>query len=173
MARYIDADALIAKLNELKEEWGFTFTADGVEEAIFKVEEEPTADVVPKSEVKAHTSNAGLMLTIDDATGYFPKPFIIEAIKTHMKRSEVARCKDCVYFQPNFVQTNSGERRPYTEEEKNSSLGMVTVDVGVNCGSRCERFDYWEDNRFPVWFQENDYCSYFKKKYTEVNNAGE
>ena len=82
-------------------------------------------------------------------------------------RSEVKRCKDCVYFQPNFVLTNNGERRPYTEEEKNSKLGMVTSDVGVNCGSRCERFDYWEDNRFPVWFQENDYCSYFKKKYTE------
>ena len=84
--------------------------------------------------------------------------------------SDVARCKDCVYFQPNFVLTNNGERRPYTEEEKNSTLGMVTSDVGINCGSRCERFDYWEDNRFPVWFQENDYCSYFKKKYTEEQN---
>ena len=77
---------------------------------------------------------------------------------------EVVRCKDCVYFQPNFVETNNGERRPYTEEEKNSPLGMVTCDVGVNCGSRCERFDYWEDNRFPVWFQENDFCSYGKRK---------
>ena len=76
----------------------------------------------------------------------------------------VVRCKDCVYFQPNFVETNNGERRPYTEEEKNSPLGMVTCDVGVNCGSRCERFDYWEDNRFPVWFQENDFCSYGKRK---------
>ena len=82
-------------------------------------------------------------------------------------KSEVARCKDCVYFQPDFVLTNNGERRPYTDEEKNSSLGMVTGDVGVNCGSRCERFDYWDDNRFPVWFQDNDYCSYFKKKYME------
>jgi hypothetical protein len=81
-------------------------------------------------------------------------------------KSEVARCKDCVYFQPDFVLTNNGERRPYTEEERNSSLGMVTCDVGINCGSRCQRFDYWDDNRFPVWFQENDYCSYFKKKYT-------
>jgi hypothetical protein len=86
---------------------------------------------------------------------------------------EVARCKDCVYFQPDFVLTNDGERRPYTEEEKNSPLGMVTGDVGVNCGSRCERFDYWADNRFPVWFQENDYCSYFKKKYTGVEDGDE
>ena len=90
-------------------------------------------------------------------------PFVCDVVP----KSEVVRCKDCVYFQPDFVLTNNGERRPYTEEEKNSTLGMVTGDVGVNCGSRCERFDYWEDNRFPVWFQENDYCSYFKKKHTE------
>lgn len=30
----------------------------------------------------------GLLLTFDGATGYFPKEFIIEAIKTHMKQSE-------------------------------------------------------------------------------------
>jgi hypothetical protein len=29
----------------------------------------------------------GLLLTFDGATGYFPKEFIIEAIKTHMKQS--------------------------------------------------------------------------------------
>lgn len=51
MARYIDADDLLDKLKELKEEWGFTFTADGVEKAMFQVGEQPTADVVPKSEV--------------------------------------------------------------------------------------------------------------------------
>jgi hypothetical protein len=80
-------------------------------------------------------------------------------------KSEVARCKDCIYFQPDFVLQN-GERRPYTEEEiKNGKL--VTGDVGINCGSRCERFGYWEENKIPVWFNENDYCSYFKKKYTE------
>ena len=25
---------------------------------------------------------------------------------------EVVRCKDCIYFQPNYVLTNDGERRP-------------------------------------------------------------
>ena len=30
--------------------------------------------------------NGGLILTIDGATGYFPEAFIIEAIRTHMKR---------------------------------------------------------------------------------------
>ena len=94
-------------------------------------------------------------------------PYKASVKRVLMQAENVARCKDCVYFQPNFVLTNSGERRPYTEEEKNSPLGMVTGDVGINCGSRCERFDYWDDNRFPVWFQEYDYCSYFKKKYTE------
>lgn len=135
MARYIDADALIERILKLKvvtdDMYGMGI-ARGIERAETAIQMQPTADVVPKS--------------------------------------EVARCKDCVYFQPDFVLTNNGERRPYTEEEKNSTLGMVTCDVGVNCGSRCERFDYWEDNRYPVWFQENDYCSYFKKKYTEEGN---
>lgn len=85
-------------------------------------------------------------------------------------KSEVERCKDCIYFQPDFVLQN-GERRPYTEEEiKNGKI--VTGDVGINCGSRCERFDYWEENKIPVWFSENDYCSYFKKKYTESEDKG-
>ena len=46
MSRYIDADLLIDELKDLREFWGFTFTADGVDEAIDKVEEAPTADVV-------------------------------------------------------------------------------------------------------------------------------
>lgn len=46
MPRYIDADALIDKLKILKEEWGFTFTADGVDKAIEKVEEAPTVEVI-------------------------------------------------------------------------------------------------------------------------------
>lgn len=51
MARYIDADALLEKLKKLREFWEFTFTADGVDEAIDEVEEAPDADVVPKTEV--------------------------------------------------------------------------------------------------------------------------
>ena len=46
MSRYIDADLLIDELKDLREFWGFTFTADGVDEAIDKVEEAPTANVV-------------------------------------------------------------------------------------------------------------------------------
>lgn len=76
---------------------------------------------------------------------------------------EVVRCKDCKYFQPCFVMTDDGERRPYTEEEIRNGK-IVSGDVGINCGSRCERYGYWEENRFPVWYQENDYCSYGERR---------
>ena len=51
----------------------------------------------------------GLLLTFDGATGYFPKEFIIEAIKTHMKRGEwikrgnEKKCSNCqfIYYSNN------------------------------------------------------------------------
>ena len=76
---------------------------------------------------------------------------------------EVVRCKDCIHFQPCFVMTADGERRPYTEEEILKGK-MVTGDVGINCGSRCERFGYWEENKIPVWYSENDFCSYGERR---------
>ena len=76
---------------------------------------------------------------------------------------EVVRCKDCVYFQPEYVEMENKERRPYTEEEiKNGKF--VSIEKGINCGSRCERFNYWKKNSYPVWFNENDFCSYGKPK---------
>ena len=76
---------------------------------------------------------------------------------------KVVRCKDCVYFQPDFVEMENKERRPYTKEEiKNGKF--VTIEKGINCGSRCERFRYWNENQCPVWFNENDFCSYGKPK---------
>ena len=83
---------------------------------------------------------------------------------------EVVRCKDCIYFQPDFVLTNEGNRRPYTEEEIQKGK-MVTSDIGINCSSRCERFGYWEENSIPVWFNENDFCSYGKR--TPKERGGE
>ncbi len=76
---------------------------------------------------------------------------------------EVVRCKDCKHFQPCFVLTNDGERRPYTEEEIKKGK-VVTGDVGINCGSRCERFGYWDENKIPVWYNETDFCSYGERK---------
>ena len=76
---------------------------------------------------------------------------------------EVVRCKDCVYFQPRYVEMENKERRPYTKEEiKNGKF--VSFEKGINCGSRCERFRYWNENHYPVWFNENDFCSYGKRK---------
>ena len=76
---------------------------------------------------------------------------------------EVVRCKDCVYFQPEYVEMENKERRPYTKEEiKNGKF--VSFEKGINCGSRCERFRYWNENQYPVWFNENDFCSYGKPK---------
>ena len=76
---------------------------------------------------------------------------------------KVVRCKDCVYFQPEYVEMENKKRRPYTEEEiKNGKF--VSLEKGINCGSRCERFGYWEKNSYPVWFNENDFCSYGKPK---------
>ena len=76
---------------------------------------------------------------------------------------EVVRCKDCVYFQPNYVLTNDGERRPYTDKEKEHDFGIVNMEKGINCGSRCERYEKWEENNIPVWCNENDFCSYGKR----------
>lgn len=76
---------------------------------------------------------------------------------------EVVRCKDCKYFIPEHIKLDDGTTRAYTEEEKKLPLG-VTADVGINCGSRCMRYLYWEKNRIPFWFQENDFCSYGERK---------
>lgn len=78
---------------------------------------------------------------------------------------EVVRCKDCIHFQPCFVMTEDGDRRPYTEGEIKKGK-MVTGDIGINCGSRCERFGYWEENKIPVWYSEDDFCSYGKRRDT-------
>ena len=43
---YIERWALLDKLKELKDEWGFTFTADGVGLSMWEVEDAPAADVV-------------------------------------------------------------------------------------------------------------------------------
>lgn len=81
---------------------------------------------------------------------------------------KVVMCKDCVYFQPEYVEMENKERRPYTKEEiKNGKF--ITMEKGINCGSRCERFRYWEENQYPVWFNENDFCSYGKQKQSKEN----
>lgn len=102
----------------------------------------------------------------DYMTGYLCALSVTEGMITKTPTAdvvEVVRCKDCKHFQPDFVMTGDGDRRPYTDEEIKKGK-MVTGDVGINCASRCERFGYWEENKIPVWFSENDYCSYGERK---------
>lgn len=56
MARYTDIEALVTEMekrnNELLDEYGLDAYVQGYEDAISKVENAPTADVVPRSEVE-------------------------------------------------------------------------------------------------------------------------
>lgn len=77
------------------------------------------------------------------------------------------RCEECIYFQCDKVLLSDGTYRDYTEEEiKNGKC--VTLDVGINAGSRCMRIWHWERNDIPVWFDKDDYCSYGRKKLKEI-----
>jgi hypothetical protein len=78
---------------------------------------------------------------------------------------EVVRCKDCVWFVPEHIKLSDGTTRPYTDEEKKMPCG-VTSDIGINVGSYCLRKGYWKQNSIPVWFQENDFCSYGERRDT-------
>ena len=114
---------------------------------------------------KCHICKGTGLITLDD---WLTKGMTEEQIAKEKEEAladvvEVVRCKDCKHFQPRFVLTDDGERRPYTEEEIKNG-GFVTCGVGINCGSRCERFGYWEENKIPVWYNENDFCSYGERK---------
>jgi hypothetical protein len=75
---------------------------------------------------------------------------------------EIVRCKDCIYYQCEKVLMSNGELRDYTEQEIKEGK-CVSLDKGINLGSRCLRHMRWEENCIPVWFNDNDYCSYGKK----------
>ena len=79
---------------------------------------------------------------------------------------EVVRCKDCIWFVPEHIKLSDGTTRPYTDEEKKLPCG-ITSDIGINVGSYCLRKGYWEQNGIPVWFKENDFCSYGKRRDAE------
>lgn len=73
----------------------------------------------------------------------------------------VVRCKDCVYWQKPQVKLNDGTYRDYEqgEYENGSLLGGVTVDVGINIGSFCAKYNTDHQNRIPQFMGENDFCS--------------
>ena len=57
---------------------------------------------------------------------------------------EVVRCKDCVYWRDRHVLTPDGQRKSYAEMPPEAFVhdscldGAVTIEYGINCGSRCE-----------------------------------
>ncbi len=77
---------------------------------------------------------------------------------------EVVRCKDCVYWQGKKVKMEDGTLRDYTPEEIIEGY-MVDISKGINLGSRCLRNQSGEENSFPVWCNENDFCSHGAKIY--------
>ena len=73
----------------------------------------------------------------------------------------VVLCKDCVYWQKPQVRLNDGTYRDYEpgEYENGSFFGGVTVDVGINIGSFCAKYNTEHQNCIPQFMNENDFCS--------------
>ena len=73
----------------------------------------------------------------------------------------VVLCKDCVYWQKPQVKLNDGTYRDYKpgEYENGSLFGGVTVDVGINIGSFCAKYNTEHQNSIPQFMGENDFCS--------------
>ena len=73
----------------------------------------------------------------------------------------VVFCRDCVYWQKPQVRLNDGTYRDYEpgEYENGSFFGGVTVDVGINIGSFCAKYNTEHQNQIPQFMGENDFCS--------------
>jgi len=100
-----------------------------------------------------------------------PGGMIFDALKTacqeEVKRIHAADvrpvvlCRDCVYWQKPQVKLNDGTYRDYEqgEYENGSLFGGVTIDVGINIGSFCAKYNTEHQNRIPQFMGENDFCS--------------
>ncbi len=86
---------------------------------------------------------------------FFPA-IILDAIKSIPAADvrPVVLCRDCVYWQKPQVKQNNGTYRDYEQGE-----GNVTVDVGINVGSFCAKYNTKHQNRIPQFMGENDFCS--------------
>lgn len=73
----------------------------------------------------------------------------------------VVRCKDCVYWQKPQILLDDGTYRDYLPGEYESGpLGLgVTVDVGINVGSFCAKYNTDHQNRIPQFMKPDDFCS--------------
>ena len=81
MARYIDADKFAERIKASPIFPNMGQDGYFIQEFVLDlIDRTADADVVEKGKEN------GLTLEIDGAYGYFPKPYIIEAIKTHMNK---------------------------------------------------------------------------------------
>lgn len=138
MARYIDIDTAIkTAIETCVKVVGHGITQIDAVDIADAFENIPSADVVPNHK-------GGLTLTIDGAEGYFPKEFIIAAIKTHMKQSEdtveVIRCRNCEYWDKDNI-----EKHTY------SSNDSTPADF-----AECTYWSNWSKCHLTRY---NDYCS--------------
>jgi len=76
----------------------------------------------------------------------------------------VHRCRDCIYFEPEHVETPSGEKKAYSEMPAcafdDLGTGLVTSEYGINVGSQCTV----DENAVhsvskAVWRRPDDFCS--------------
>lgn len=81
-----------------------------------------------RADINRFADKKGLVLTIDGITGYFPKEFIIEAIRTH---ASVIRCKDCQWWtkQPGSVNGKCALLRHYPMGDWQCAIGKRKDEV--------------------------------------------
>lgn len=74
----------------------------------------------------------------------------------------IVRCQDCVYWQKPQVRQNDGTYRDYFPGEGGGDgliPGLVTIEVGINMGSFCAKYNNHHQNRIPQFMGPDDYCS--------------
>ena len=85
-------------------------------------------------------------------------------------QTEIVRCKDCKHYNPPHIEYNDGTRKDYPD-------GLVTVDIGMNVGGKCENstttmrtYCTAHDRENPDDFEElmifrepMEYCSFGEK----------
>ena len=95
----------------------------------------------------------------------------IKAVETVDMRY-VVHCRDCIYWQRPQIKLDDGSYIDYDVENYESLLGveMVTIDVGVNMDSICQRYDRFHANPYPYFVQADDFCSHGYKKEVSSND---
>lgn len=89
------------------------------------------------------------------------------------ERSEIIRCKDCIYYDPEHIE-NNGIRYEYKDMPKEAfdelETGLVHIGYGINVSGRCCRdynVGYSEDKR--IFVPETNYCGRAERRTNEAD----